>query len=109
MPYITRQSRVIGALPGLHAGDSLGASVEFKTHAWIADTYPRGGGELRHITGGGPFNWPAGHATDDTDMTRGVLLAYRDILFDANLHHGSKPEDVAVHAGKHFLEWLRGD
>ena len=36
-------------------------------------TYPDG---LRDIVGGGPFCWPAGHATDDTDLTRAVLLAY---------------------------------
>ncbi|KAH7136335.1 ADP-ribosylation/Crystallin J1 [Dactylonectria macrodidyma] len=92
-----RESRVVGALLGLHAGDSLGATVEFKSHAQIASQYPNG---LREIIGGGPFNWPAGHATDDTDMARGVLLAYRDL---------TPGGDVARLAGEHFLKWQNGD
>ncbi|KAH8734107.1 ADP-ribosylation/Crystallin J1 [Ilyonectria robusta] len=91
------ESRVVGALLGVHAGDSLGATLEFKTHAQIASLYPTG---LREIIGGGPFNWPAGHATDDTDMTRGVLLAYRD---------ATPGDDVARLAGDYFLKWLDGD
>ncbi|POR31579.1 ADP-ribosyl-[dinitrogen reductase] glycohydrolase [Tolypocladium paradoxum] len=92
-----RQSRVVGALLGLHAGDSLGATLEFESHAAIASRYPNG---LRQMVGGGPFGWPAGHATDDTDMARGVLLAYRD----------AKPgEDVARLAGDNFLKWRHGE
>ncbi len=95
--HLSRESRTIGALLGLHAGDSLGAGVEFESHAEIAAKYPAG---PREIVGGGIFNWPAGHATDDTDMTRGVLLAYRTC----------KPGlDVAAWAGRHFLKWLYGD
>lgn len=94
---LSRESRTIGALLGLHAGDSLGAGVEFESHADIAAKYPGG---PREITGGGVFNWAAGHATDDTDMTRGVLLAYRTC----------KPgHDVVPWAGRHFLKWLFGD
>ncbi|PNY28990.1 ADP-ribosyl-[dinitrogen reductase] glycohydrolase [Tolypocladium capitatum] len=92
-----RQSRVVGALLGLHAGDSLGATLEFESHAAIASRYPNG---LRQIVGGGPFSWPAGHATDDTDMARGVLLAYRDV----------KPrDDIARLAGDNFLKWQCGE
>ncbi|KAI8664460.1 hypothetical protein NCS55_00954800 [Fusarium keratoplasticum] len=92
-----RESRVIGALLGVHCGDSLGAPLEFMSHAQIARKYPRG---LREIIGGGHFAWPAGSATDDTDMTRGVLLAYAD----------AKPgDDVARLAGEYFLKWLNGD
>lgn len=94
---ISRESRIIGALLALHAGDSLGATVEFDSHAKIAKEYPHG---LDRIIGGGPFNWPAGNATDDTDMTRGVLLAYSTV----------KPgQDVAAIAGENFLDWLKGD
>ncbi|OCK76495.1 ADP-ribosylglycohydrolase family protein [Lepidopterella palustris CBS 459.81] len=71
----TRFSRIAGALLALHAGDSLGASLEFSPWASVRTRYPNG---LREIIGGGPFNWPPGHATDDTDLTRAVLLAYRD-------------------------------
>ncbi|KAJ3532409.1 hypothetical protein NM208_g8449 [Fusarium decemcellulare] len=35
-----RESRVIGALLGVHSGDSLGATVEFKPHTTIARDYP---------------------------------------------------------------------
>lgn len=95
--HISRESRIIGALLALHAGDSLGATCEFDTHAKIAQEYPHG---LDRIIGGGPFNWPAGNATDDTDMTRGVLLAYSTV----------KPgQDVAALAGDNFLDWLKGD
>ena len=93
----THESRVVGALLGLHAGDSLGAGVEFETHAQIASQYPSG---PREITGGGVFNWTAGHATDDTDMTRGVLLVYKTCKPD---------DDIATVAGKFFLRWLHGD
>ncbi|KAF5004613.1 hypothetical protein FDECE_8888 [Fusarium decemcellulare] len=92
-----RESRVIGALLGVHSGDSLGATVEFKSHTTIARDYPNG---IRDIVGGGPFAWPAGHATDDTDMTRGVLLAYRDL---------QPGDDVARLAGDYFIKWMRGN
>ncbi|KND89282.1 ADP-ribosyl-[dinitrogen reductase] glycohydrolase [Tolypocladium ophioglossoides CBS 100239] len=92
-----RQSRVVGALLGLHAGDCLGATLEFQSHGAIASRFPNG---LRQIVGGGPFSWPAGHATDDTDMARGVLLAYRD----------AKPgDDMARLAGDNFLRWQHGE
>lgn len=94
---ISRESRAIGALFGLHAGDSLGAGVEFEAHSDIKAHYPNG---PREITGGGVFNWPAGHATDDTDMTRGVLLAYSTC----------KPGlDVVNWAGQYFLKWFFGE
>ncbi|KAJ4111361.1 hypothetical protein NW768_011940 [Fusarium equiseti] len=95
-----RESRVIGALLGVHAGDSLGATVEFSPCNMIAKRYPNG---LRDIVGGGPFGWPAGHATDDTDMTRGVLLAYHDRF------HRDIDEDIARLAGDHFIDWMNGN
>ncbi|KAJ3472238.1 hypothetical protein NLG97_g11162 [Lecanicillium saksenae] len=64
MPTVSRQSRVVGALLGLHAGDSLGATVEFKSHGTIKAMFPGGHGSIRDITGGGVFKWPAGHATE---------------------------------------------
>ncbi|KAK1255398.1 hypothetical protein MKX08_009393 [Trichoderma sp. CBMAI-0020] len=98
-PLTPHQSKVVGALLGLHAGDSLGATFEFKGHTQIRTAYPNG---LRDIVGGGLLSWSAGHATDDTDMTRAVLLAYRKL--QDNPH-----QDVAVLAGELFLSWLRGD
>ena len=69
--------------------------MEFSPWASIRDRYPDG---LRDIVGGGPFDWPAGHATDDTDLTRAVLLAY--------LEPG---DDVVRTAADHMVAWLRGD
>lgn len=93
----SREARVIGALLGAHAGDSLGATCEFQSQQEIATQYPTG---LDKIVGGGAFNWSAGHATDDTDMMRGLLLAYSEVQSD---------QDIALLAGKHFLDWYTGD
>jgi len=88
------ESLLAGALLGVHVGDSLGATFEFMTFGQIRETHPEG---LREIVGGGPFDWPAGHATDDTDLTRAVVLAYLD-----------PGEDVVAAAGRHMLEWFDG-
>ncbi|PHH80273.1 hypothetical protein CDD82_1875 [Ophiocordyceps australis] len=92
-----RQSRVLGAMLGLHAGDSLGATLEFDTHEEIKAKYPDG---LQDIIGGGTFDWPAGHATDDTDMARAVMLAYRE--------RTGPEDDVARRAAEWFLRWKQG-
>jgi ADP-ribosylglycohydrolase len=84
-----------GALLGVHAGDALGATVEFSSWASIRSRYPEG---LREIVGGGPFDWPPGHATDDTDLTRAVLLGH--------LEPGT---DVVRAAADHMLAWMNGD
>jgi ADP-ribosylglycohydrolase len=90
-----RRDRIAGGLLGLHAGDALGATVEFSSWEKVRERYPAG---LRDIVGGGPFAWPPGHATDDTDLTRAVLLAY--------LEPG---DDVVRAAADHMLAWWRGD
>jgi ADP-ribosylglycohydrolase len=87
--------RVAGGLLGVHAGDALGATVEFSGWAAIRARYPDG---VREIVGGGPFDWPPGHATDDTDLTRAVLQAY--------LRPGG---DVVRAAADRMLAWMRGD
>ncbi|MGG5259268.1 ADP-ribosylglycohydrolase family protein [Phycicoccus avicenniae] len=89
-----RLDRAVGALLGVHAGDSLGAAVEFSSREEILDRYPDG---LWDIVGGGPFDWPVGHATDDTDLTRAVLLAHLD-----------RPDDVVRAAADHMLDWFEG-
>ncbi|MGH3303062.1 MAG: ADP-ribosylglycohydrolase family protein [Streptosporangiaceae bacterium] len=86
----------MGALLGVHAGDALGATLEFMPWQAIRARYPDG---LRHIVGGGPFGWPAGHATEDTDLTRAVLLAY--------LAPGHA--DIVRAAADNMLAWLDGD
>jgi ADP-ribosylglycohydrolase len=103
-----RHSKALGALLGVHAGDSLGATLEFKSYGSIKARYPNG---LRHIIGGGSFDWPAGHATDDTDLTYAVLLAYQD---RAKAARKASPEDnqkfdVVVAAAEWSLKWLDGD
>lgn len=80
------------------AGDALGATCEFQSWATIRETYPDG---LREIVGGGPFAWPVGHATDDTDLTCAVLLAYLDALPQPGT-------DVVTAAAAHMLAWLDG-
>jgi len=69
--------------------------VEFCSHEEIRTRFPDG---LRDIIGGGPFDWPAGHATDDTDLTRAVLLAYLD-----------PGDDVVRTAADQMSAWLNGD
>lgn len=101
-PPPTRKSRILGALLGVHAGDSLGATLEFRTWESIRAQYPHG---LRSIIGGGAFRWPAGHATDDTDLTRAVLLAYHDRASSAP----DADSDIVALAGKHMLAWLHGE
>jgi len=95
----TKVQRLLGGLLGVHAGDALGATLEFSTWHHIRTKYPDG---LRTIVGGGPFGWPAGHATDDTDLTRAVLLAYRARA------DGSAAGDVAKIAGDRMVDWLEG-
>jgi ADP-ribosylglycohydrolase len=103
-----RTSRTLGALLGVHCGDSLGATLEFKTWTDIKKQYPNG---LREIVGGGPFNWSAGHATDDTDLTRAVLLAYQD--YEDTKQSGSKKAvqefNIAKAAAEYSLNWNEGD
>jgi len=90
-----RGDRIAGALLGVHAGDALGATLEFSPWTAIKARYPDG---LRDIVGGGPFRWPAGHATDDTDLTRAVLLAYL----------APEGDDVVRAAADNMLAWLDG-
>ena len=92
---VRRRDRVAGGLLGVHAGDALGATVEFSSWASIRAQYPDG---VRDIVGGGPFGWPPGHATDDTDLTRAVLLAYL-----------SPGHDVVRTAADNMIAWLHGN
>jgi ADP-ribosylglycohydrolase len=89
-----RRDRIAGGLLGVHAGDSLGAAVEFQAYDEIRARYPDG---PHDIVGGGPFGWPAGAATDDTDLTRAVLRAYL-----------SGSDDVVRVAADTMLDWFEG-
>lgn len=107
-PINIRISRTLGALLGVHCGDSLGATLEFQPWSHIIRDYPNG---LREIIGGGCFNWPVGHATDDTDLTRAVLLAYRD--YEENKKTGNIQSvnefNVSKAAAEYSLKWNEGD
>jgi ADP-ribosylglycohydrolase len=94
-PRSALERRVVGSLLGVHAGDALGAAVEFSSWASIRSVHPDG---LWNIIGGGPFGWQPGAATDDTDLTRCVVLAYLD-----------PGEDVVRAAADLMLAWLHGD
>jgi ADP-ribosylglycohydrolase len=80
-------TRIAGALLGLHAGDCLGATREFAA----ADPSR----SHRDVTGGGPFRWEPGEPTDDSALTAVVLRAYE---------HGFKLQAVA----DGMLDWYRG-
>ncbi|KAK4202307.1 ADP-ribosylglycohydrolase-domain-containing protein [Triangularia verruculosa] len=103
-------SRVLGALLGVHAGDSLGATLEFMSWEEIQRKFPS---PLRDIIGGGHFGWKAGDATDDTDLTRAVLLAY---FAEAKQKAGKKDpkhqrfrgEGVVEKAAWYFVDWFEG-
>ncbi|MDG0816021.1 ADP-ribosylglycohydrolase family protein [Bdellovibrio svalbardensis] len=92
-----RQDKVLGMLWGLHAGDSLGAPLEFlpPSESWNSQT---------EIVGGGKFNWKAGEATDDTDLMLCVMRAIQsssqfsfDILKREMLAwYASNPPDIGT-------------
>ncbi|UOF01576.1 ADP-ribosylglycohydrolase family protein [Bdellovibrio reynosensis] len=91
------KDRILGMLWGLHAGDSLGAPIEFlpPSKVWNAHT---------EMTGGGSFRWKVGEATDDTDLMLCVLRAIEspkkfsfDILKKEMLKWlDSKPPDIGT-------------
>ncbi|OAG06699.1 ADP-ribosylglycohydrolase [Paraphaeosphaeria sporulosa] len=105
-PASARLSKTLGALLGVHAGDSLGATLEFDSWREIKKNFPNG---LRDIIGGGTFGWPAGHATDDTDLTRAVLLAYHDRANHKLLKNPDKEFDIARAAADWSLDWYDGN
>ncbi|KAK0747169.1 ADP-ribosylation/Crystallin J1 [Schizothecium vesticola] len=94
----TLRSRTLGALLGVHAGDALGATLEFLPWETIRAHHPN----HTSITGGGPFSFPPGHATDDTDLTRAVLLAYR------TSSPTTTPLTLTYGAAQHFVAWFTG-
>src|ERR1700759_1386705 len=101
-------SRTLGALLGVHCGGSLGATFEFKPWSQIIRQYPNG---LREIVGGGTLKWSVGHATDDTDLTRAVLLAYRDYEENkqAGITQSVQEFNIAKAAADYAPKWNEGD
>jgi ADP-ribosyl-[dinitrogen reductase] hydrolase len=72
--FLDPVSRAQGCLLGQVIGDNLGARVEGKTGAEIAQLYPDG---VRELADGGPFHLVAGQPTDDSEM---ALVLARSIL-----------------------------
>ena len=68
-------AKELGMLLGLHAGDSLGATLEF--------SQPSNRNKfLTEIIGGGAFHWLAGEPTDDTELALAVLKSIQDGYFN---------------------------
>lgn len=88
------RDRARGALVGVHAGDSLGATLEFQSAESCWARYPNG---LRDIVGGGPFNRAPGDPTDDTDLTVALARGYLDADFD--------PSRVLAAAADRMAAW----
>jgi len=72
--FLDPVSRAQGCLLGQVIGDNLGARVEGKTGAEIAQLYPDG---VRELADGGPYHLVAGQPTDDSEM---ALVLARSIL-----------------------------
>jgi ADP-ribosyl-[dinitrogen reductase] hydrolase len=85
-----RLDRIAGTFVGLACGDALGAGYEFGAPIPYPDAV-----EMR---GGGPFNWPPGHWTDDTDMAVAIALTAID--------HGGLTEESALDTlVRRWVEW----
>ena len=84
------RDRFRGCLLGLASGDALGMTVE----NWKRGTFE----PLTGIMGGGPFDRPAGHWTDDTAMA--ICLA--ESLVESN---GFDARDQM----KRYSQWAQGD
>ncbi len=80
--------RHLGMLYGLHAGDALGATLEFCEPNDHPDTH-------REMLGGGHFNWSPGAATDDTDLMLCVL---------SELAEGNRFDTESL--ARRFVKWL---
>ena len=85
---VSLQDRQLGMLYGLHAGDALGATLEFCEPNDHPDSH-------REILGGGHFNWLPGAATDDTDL----MLC---VLHELSEGNGINIDSLACR----FIEWL---
>jgi ADP-ribosylglycohydrolase len=99
MPSVS--SRTVGALLALHAADSLGSTYEFQPHEQIPHPLPN-----TILSGGGVFKWKPGAATDDTDLTRAVLLSYHGLLTGKTLKNGYC---VVKGSAENMLSWYVGD
>jgi len=71
-------ARFRGCLLAMACGDALGAGIEFMAPDEIMSRF----GIVTDFAGGGPFNWPVGAYTDDTQMALALadsLIAHPDV------------------------------
>lgn len=83
-------------LTGVHAGDSLGSTVEFENPESVKQAiayHSKDGWPFRQV-GGGPFGWKPGEATDDSDLAWAIL---HTVLSDGEWN----PQSIA----NAFAEW----
>ncbi len=90
----TLKQRFRGCLLAMACGDALGAGIEFMAPETIQDRY----GIVRDLIGGGPFNWPPGAYTDDTQMA----LALAESLI-------AHPEIDYTDLARRWIAWLRSE
>lgn len=83
--------KALNMLLGLHVGDALGATLEFKKPSRVNQFHTE-------ITGGGIFMWEAGDPTDDTDLMIALLKSLVD-------NDKFVIEDVA----KNYVKWYKGN
>ncbi|MBK6685611.1 MAG: ADP-ribosylglycohydrolase family protein [Deltaproteobacteria bacterium] len=89
--------RAKGSLLGLAVGDAVGTTQEFSRPGDRLPFPQLNLGPQTDLVGGGPFDLPAGHTTDDTQMA--VCLA--------RTLRGAEHLDVAA-VGTRYTEWMTG-
>lgn len=102
--------RSMGSLMGAAVGDALGVTFEFEDAADI----PSG---RFSMTGGGPFDFAPGAASDDTDMLHAVLRSYQkrnEFRSDSAVKHmlawaAQNPPDVGIQTPHALSCWQDGD
>ncbi|MDB5082363.1 MAG: hypothetical protein JWP00_4287 [Chloroflexi bacterium] len=95
--YNIRLDRAKGSILGLAVGDALGSTVEFTTPEQIKARYGLSG--QTEMRGGGAFNWPVGHYTDDSQM----MLCLLESLVSTG-REGRAGLDVDD-LGRRFVAW----
>lgn len=91
MTEISMTDRLKGALYGAVVGDALGLTYEFLSPDKVA-------APPYEIVGGGPFRFPKGAGSDDTDLLLAAIQSYTDT--------SEFSERLMI---DHMVRWLSGD
>ena len=106
--------RALGALYGALVGDALGVTYEFQPEATLRESL---GTMPLEVIGGGPFDFPAGVGSDDTDLMLCALRSYtpRGNLFDKDsmvkeliTWLKTNPPDVGNTTAQSIYRWAQG-